>query len=67
MDAVKFHTFYSAELSPTGPKFWEIIMRSWQVELSTWAVKIWNQPIRFRSDLVFDIVNYVHVIFLYGD
>ena len=49
MDAVKFHTSYSAELSPTGPKVWEIILRSWQVELSTWAVKIRNQPIQKRS------------------
>ena len=43
------HTSYSAELSPTGPKVWEIILRSWQVELSTWVVKIRNQPIQKRS------------------
>ena len=49
MDAVKLHTSHSAELSPTGPKLWEIILRSWQVELSTWAVKIRNQPIQKRS------------------
>ena len=42
------HTSYSVELSPTGPKVWEIILRSWQVELSTWAVKIRNQPIQKR-------------------
>ena len=40
---------HSAELSPTGPKLWEIILRSWQVELSTWAVKIRNQPTQKRS------------------
>ena len=28
------------------PKVWEIILRSWQIELSTWAVKIRNQPIQ---------------------
>ena len=33
----------------TGPKVWEIILRSWQVELSPWAVKIRNQPIQKRS------------------
>ena len=36
-------------MSPTGPTVWEIILRSWQVELSTWAVKIRNQPIPKRS------------------
>ena len=49
MSTVKFHTSYSAELSPTGPKVWEIILRSWHVELSTWAVKIRNKPIQKRS------------------
>ena len=39
----KNFTSHSAELSPTGPKLWEIILRSWQVELSTWAVKIRNR------------------------
>ena len=48
MDAVKFHTSHSAELSPTGPKLWEIILRSWQVELSK------SETSHFRSDLVFD-------------
>ena len=47
MDAVKFHTSHSAELSPTGPKLWEIILRSWQVELSK------SETSHFRSDLVF--------------
>ena len=48
MDAGKFHTSHSAELSPTGPKLWEIILRSWQVELSK------SETSHFRSDLVFD-------------
>ena len=48
MDAVKFHTSHSAELSPTGSKLWEIILRSWQVELSK------SETSHFRSDLVFD-------------
>ena len=64
MDAVKFHTSHSAELSPTGPKLWEIILRSWQPGLTGWAVKIRNQPIQKRS--LFLIENYVHVIFLHG-
>ena len=44
-----FTPSYSAELSPTGPKVWQIILRSWQVDLSTWVVKIRNQPIQKRS------------------
>ena len=48
MDAVKFHTSHSAELSPTGPKLWETILRSWQVELSK------SETSQFRSDLLFD-------------
>ena len=39
---------YSTELSPTGPKVWEMILRSWQVELSTSVVRIQNQPIQKR-------------------
>ena len=48
MDAVKVHTSHSVEMSPTGLKFWEIILRSWQVELSK------SETSQFRSDLVFD-------------
>ena len=33
MYAVKFHTSHSAELSPTRPKLWEIILRSWLGEI----------------------------------
>ena len=47
MDAVKFHSSHSAGLSPTRPKLWEIILRSWQVELSK------SETSQFRSDLVF--------------
>ena len=36
LDAVKFHTSYSAELLPTAPNGWEIILYSWHlVELSS--------------------------------
>ena len=47
MDAVKFHSSHSAELSPTGPKLWEIILRSWQAELSK------SETSKFRSNLGF--------------
>ena len=66
---VKFYISYSAELSPIGPIVWEIILRSWQVELSTWRHQrelSKSETSQFRSDLVFDIVNYVHLIFFHG-
>ena len=47
-----------------GRNFEKTFLRSWQVELSTWAVK--SKTSQFRSDLAFDIVNYVHLVFLYG-
>ena len=47
-----------------GPKFeksfWAVDRLSCQLELSK------SETSQFRSDLVFDIVNYVHVIFLHG-
>ena len=56
-----------AELSPTGPKVWEIIFRSWLVDRLSCQLELSkSETSQFRSDLAFDIVNCVHVIFLHG-
>ena len=62
MDAVKFHTSHSAELSPTGPKLWEIMLRSWQVD----RLSCQNPKPANSEAILFLVVNYVHVIFLHG-
>ena len=43
------HKLFSRIITNWAKSLTNHFLRSWQVELSTWVVKIWNQPIQKRS------------------